>query len=65
MMGPSVVQGPHQGAHRSTTTGTSEERLSTSSSNVASVTSIISTTIPGAPRGSALLRDPAAGRVAS
>ena len=38
-IGPRVRHGPHQGAHRSTTTGTSKDRLRTSSSNVASVTS--------------------------
>src|ERR1039458_7703257 len=37
MIGPSVLHGPHHGAHRSTTTGSSDERRSTSSSNVASV----------------------------
>ena len=47
MTGPRVWHGPHQGAHRSTTTGTSDERRSTSSSNVASVTSTIAMTIPG------------------
>ncbi len=38
--GPKVRHGPHHVAHRSTTTGTSAERSSTSVSNVASVTSI-------------------------
>ena len=42
-MGPSVVHGPHQGAHRSTTTGTSAERVRTTSSKVASVTSTMAT----------------------
>ena len=40
-MGPSVRHGPHHSAHRSTTTGTSWERSSTSRWNVASVTSVI------------------------
>src|SRR5262245_55628906 len=40
MMGPSVRHGPHQGAHKSTTTGTSLERSMTSVWNVASVTSV-------------------------
>src|SRR5262249_33837116 len=39
MMGPRVRHGPHQGAQRSTTTGTSLDRLMTSVSKVASVTS--------------------------
>ncbi len=38
-MGPRVLHGPHQGAHRSTTTGTVAERTRTSCSKVASVTS--------------------------
>src|SRR3954471_3037295 len=40
MMGPSVRHGPHHGAQRSTTTGTSLERSTTSCSKVASVTSM-------------------------
>ena len=39
-IGPSVLHGPHQGAHRSTTTGTVALRASTSSWKVWSVTSI-------------------------
>src|SRR5262249_23762397 len=39
MVGPRVRHGPHHGAHRSTTTGTSLDRLMTSASKVASVTS--------------------------
>ena len=38
-MGPRVLHGPHQGAQRSTTTGTVAERTRTSCSKVASVTS--------------------------
>jgi|SRR4029453_3305948 hypothetical protein len=41
MMGPSVRHGPHHGAHRSTTTGTCEERSSTADWKVASVTSML------------------------
>ncbi len=40
IIGPRVLQGPHQGAHRSTTTGMDIESCRTSRSNVASVTSI-------------------------
>lgn len=40
-IGPSVRQGPHHGAQRSTTTGTSRDRVSTSCSKFASVTSVI------------------------
>src|SRR5579875_1345911 len=40
-MGPRVRQGPHHGAHRSTTTGTSSERCSTSVAKVESVTSFM------------------------
>ena len=39
MIGPSVLHGPHHGAHRSTTTGTVFDCSTTSVSNVASVTS--------------------------
>src|ERR1700677_4790485 len=39
-IGPSVKQGPHQGAQRATTTGTSADRYITSSPNVRSVTSV-------------------------
>src|SRR5690606_25012841 len=39
-MGPRVRQGPHQGAHRSTTTGVVSDRSSTSVWNVESVTSM-------------------------
>ncbi len=47
MMGPSVRQGPHHGAHRSTMTGTVCERSMTSVWKVASVTSMTMTgTIP-------------------
>src|SRR4051794_41842243 len=42
-MGPRSLHGPHQGAHRSTTTGRSSERARTSVSKVASVTSIVTT----------------------
>src|SRR5580658_1033111 len=41
-MGPRVLQGQHQGAHRSTTTGTSLDRASTACSKLASVTSTMS-----------------------
>src|SRR4029077_15243824 len=49
--GPSCLQGPHHGAHRSMTTVTSAERSITSVWNVASVTSETITenvTLPGA-----------------
>ena len=46
-IGPSVLHGPHHGAHRSTTTGVVIERSMTSVSKVASVTSIaMEVTIP-------------------
>ena len=38
--GPSCLHGPHQGAQKSTTTGTSLDRLTTSASNWASLTSM-------------------------
>ena len=47
-MGPSVLHGPHQGAHRSTMTGTVMLRVSTASWKVWSVTSI-DTTLPVGP----------------
>ena len=40
IIGPSVLHGPHHGAHRSTTTVTSLDFSITSDSNVASVTSM-------------------------
>ena len=46
--GPKLRQGPHQEAHRSTTTGTWVERSRTSSSKVASVTSIATVISPPA-----------------
>ncbi len=47
-MGPSVLQGPHHGAQRSTTTGTCSDRSSTDCSKSASFTSSdTQTTIPG------------------
>src|SRR6516162_8488399 len=57
-IGPSVLHGPHQGAHKSTTTGTVVLRASTSSWNVWSVTStaLDATARPGHVR-------PAAGRI--
>src|SRR5438477_4098027 len=39
-MGPSILQGPHQSAHRSTTTGRTFDSSTTCCSKVASVTSI-------------------------
>ena len=50
-IGPRVLHGPHHGAHRSTTTGTSKDRLRTASSNVASVTSTMVCDDTGRPAG--------------
>src|ERR1019366_7563894 len=45
MIGPSVLHGPHHSAHRSTTTGTVIERSITATPNVASVTSLMATSL--------------------
>src|SRR6476660_8235991 len=46
--GPSVLQGPHQGAQKSTITGTLREASSTSAANVSSELSLICGFAPAA-----------------
>ena len=52
--GPSVRQGPHQAAQKSTTTGSSRERSSTSRSKLSVVTSIASSFLSAVQWGSGL-----------
>src|SRR5690625_5017679 len=49
-VGDNCLHGPHQSAHRSTTTGTCTDRSTTSDWNVASVTSTTNEPASGAPR---------------